>query len=474
MLGSSVLEVAIGLIFVYLFLSLICSTINEQVIARLFTLRAKTLEDGILTMLNNAHGEKMTQDFYNHPLIKGLAKEGPLSRWLARGSKPSYIPSPIFALAIKEVLVAYKAGEIPLALKTVLDQAQGDTQQELANLERWFDDTMDRVSGWYKRKVQLILFILALIIVVYLNVDTIGLITALSSNSVLHDSIVSAAQGNGKDILNPAQNLQQLQQLQKNFQLIQPALGWTSLPGTFPDWILKILGLLATTFAVSLGAPFWFDVLNKFTQLRMAGNPPPRATRSTLPPSTPFMQPTQNLPPRETETPPVPSTVSVQQTINPPLASTLSIEQISSPPAHELGHAPLPSTLSVQVSTTMGQPSLLTTDHYVNLKNGIFDRTTKVNLDHLFANLATSSPNNERLVLHFHGGLVDVQSGEQQAESFMRHYQDLAAYQVFFIWESGILDTFTQQLQAIIQDSAFNRIIMFVTRFVGNHPRNRA
>ncbi|TMC39323.1 MAG: hypothetical protein E6J31_09295, partial [Chloroflexi bacterium] len=33
-------------------------------------------------------------------------------------------------------------------------------------------------------------------------------------------------------------------------------------------------GLLATTFAVSLGAPFWFDLLNKFMAFRSSGTPP--------------------------------------------------------------------------------------------------------------------------------------------------------------------------------------------------------
>ncbi len=27
--------------------------------------------------------------------------------------------------------------------------------------ERWFDDSMERVSGWYRRKVQLLLFVIA-------------------------------------------------------------------------------------------------------------------------------------------------------------------------------------------------------------------------------------------------------------------------------------------------------------------------
>ncbi len=76
MFGSNVLEVAIGVVFVYLLMSLICSTINEQVIARFFALRSKTLEDGIKTMLNDPQGAGLAKEFYNNSLIQGLAKQG--------------------------------------------------------------------------------------------------------------------------------------------------------------------------------------------------------------------------------------------------------------------------------------------------------------------------------------------------------------------------------------------------------------
>ena len=278
MFGSNVLEVAVGVVFVYLLMSLICSTINEQVIARFFALRSKTLEDGIRTMLNDPEGKGAAKDFYNNPLIQGLARQGVFDKVFRRDSKPSYISSSTFALVVKDI-AATDPDVIPPALKTLLDQAKGDVQQELASIEKWFNDSMDRVSGWYKRKVQLIILALAFIITVYLNVDTISLINSLSNNTVLRASIVSATQGTDKSILDPT-NSKQLQQLQTNFQTIQPALGWTTLPQNSNDWLLKIVGLLATTLAVSLGAPFWFDVLDNIMQIRAAGNSPPPLTPS--------------------------------------------------------------------------------------------------------------------------------------------------------------------------------------------------
>ena len=71
MFGSSILEVAIGLVFVYLLLSLICSAINE-IIESFLKNRATDLERGIRELFNQRGGGQMATDFYNHPLINGL------------------------------------------------------------------------------------------------------------------------------------------------------------------------------------------------------------------------------------------------------------------------------------------------------------------------------------------------------------------------------------------------------------------
>jgi hypothetical protein len=143
----------------------------------------------------------------------------------------------------------------------------------IASLEKWFDDTIHRVSGWYKRKVQLIILALGLLITFSLNVDTISLITSLSNDTVTRASIVSAAQGTAN-----TQPTTDLAALQKSIEQVQPVIGWSTFPADFWSWVLKIIGLLATTFAVSLGAPFWFDVLNKFMLFRSSGPPPQTST----------------------------------------------------------------------------------------------------------------------------------------------------------------------------------------------------
>jgi len=249
---------------------LLCSTINEQVITRFFSLRAKTLEDGINNMFDGQGA--LTEQVYAYPLIEGLSEK-------TRSGKrrnPSYIPSKIFAEAVMalDVVKAYKDNPdtenspIPKALALLIQKANADPKKELASIEQWYDDTMDRVSGWYRRNAQLIIFILGFIIVVGLNIDTLAIITNLSNDTVIRAGLVSAVQGSASSSTHT-----DLPTLQRVFEQIQPVIGWSSstLPTDVWGWILKIVGLLATIFAVSLGAPFWFDLLNKFVSFRSSG-----------------------------------------------------------------------------------------------------------------------------------------------------------------------------------------------------------
>jgi hypothetical protein len=267
MFGSNVLEIAIGLIFVYSLLSLLCATINEQVIARFLNWRATTLENGIATMLdtipNSPTGQRLTtSEFYGHPLIQSIT---------GRKGKPSYISSHTFALALKDLLEDLGIDLSTLSvLKPLWDQIKSNPQQQLANIEQWYNDVMDRVTGWYKRKVQLVIFFLGLGITVLLNVDTIYIITTLSNSTVLRGAFISAAQGSATNQTNT-----DLLGLVKSIEQLQPVIGnWSAstLPANVWAWFLKIVGLLATTFALSLGATFWFGLLRNF--IRLSGPPP--------------------------------------------------------------------------------------------------------------------------------------------------------------------------------------------------------
>jgi hypothetical protein len=147
---------------------------------------------------------------------------------------------------------------------------------------------MERVTGWYKRRGQAIMLVLGLGVVIAVNADTIAISTSLSRDKAVRDSLVAAAQDYVKqqsdkqepDIDKPTERVKQYTDKIRNLGL---PLGWSKgNPLSMPDetkpyesmsWPMKIIGWLITTMAISLGAPFWFDLLNKFVAVRSSIKP---------------------------------------------------------------------------------------------------------------------------------------------------------------------------------------------------------
>ncbi len=281
--NSAILDVAIGVVLVYLLLALLCS-IAAELVSSLTYQRSKTLRAGIQTLVDGK-GDANTRAIFNEPIIQSL------------GTRPSYLPARRFAsavLAVGNVNFDEKAHRITSALPQdsylgkqlalLADEAGHDVEKFREGIERWFDDSMDRVAGWYKRHSQWVVGVISLAIVCILNADTITLINALQTDPKLRDQVVQAAvdQAADKDGLP-----RELPAVRDNVtQLSLPLLGWIgpsdklSDPREFPDSIrggfYKIIGLLLTAAGVSLGAPFWFDTLKRLVTMRGSG-PAPKA-----------------------------------------------------------------------------------------------------------------------------------------------------------------------------------------------------
>ncbi|MCK4645140.1 MAG: hypothetical protein KAU46_02715 [Candidatus Aminicenantes bacterium] len=295
MFGSLILEVVIGIIFVYLLLSLICSAINEF-ISMVLSRRSKNLEAGIQNLLSDPGNKSLVKDFYDHPLIKGLQQ---------KGKKPPYIPSRTFALVLMDIIAPADPSTGSRALEYVrdsvaklsnshikqvlllfMDEAENNLNKAREFLENWYDDAMERVSGWYKRKTQVIILCLSIAISVAFNADTLMIANTLSRDAAIRASVVAAAENIRRQPLSSEQEpaWKQLEKLQGKLLEHELPIGWSQVSGdsrevprNFPAWVKKILGLLFTAIAVSLGAPFWFDMLNKFVNLRSSGIQPKTA-----------------------------------------------------------------------------------------------------------------------------------------------------------------------------------------------------
>ncbi len=411
MFNNVVLDVFIGLIFIYLLYSLL-ATVLMELISRWFNLRARMLMKGLRRMLEDhvdAKGnwfqkttlynyiadifiniqrffvpfkkrEKLVRRFYDQPSIKYLGEDKSFS-------KPGYLEAYNFSSTIVQMLRTSRydgstnneseliknsldsnllniTPETLSHLQNLFADARQDAYGFRARLEQWFDETMQRANGWYKRQTQIILLVLGFIMAWQFNVDTIAISKILlkdkkvreqlvelaiskkdnygemidsvksittkttrnfltDSTEVTVDSVVINNQGTYLDsaykfLREDAQEVQHLLGLKRQYSIdincTEMIRSFDSLIITVKDEKLKavlektkqesidnckiklpankyqrngflmFIGWLLTAFAISLGAPFWFDMLNKIVKLRSSGPRPPLGTAA--PPGT--------------------------------------------------------------------------------------------------------------------------------------------------------------------------------------------
>ena len=353
MFESDILEVTIGLALVFTLVSTICTAVREGLESILKT-RASYLEYGIRQLLDDPHARTFARQVFDHPLISGLyigkfrsaAQEQPAEtatppdrKLIAENrSLPSYIPAKNFAQALLDVLARGPVGDaaadasmqpitlarlrgnlahidnphLQRAMLSALDSAEGDLNRMQASIEAWYDSAMDRVSGWYKRTTQTLLFIIALIVAVTLNVNTITIADYLFRHDAERAALIAG-------IETQATNLEQkltYEQANDKLNSMHLPLGWTEgwgAPRTralrydiackgksaderktceedaeifaiWDDVVAPVVGWLLTALAAMLGAPFWFDLLGKVMTVRSSLKP--RAEKKDDPTST--------------------------------------------------------------------------------------------------------------------------------------------------------------------------------------------
>jgi hypothetical protein len=301
------LEVAIGLAFLYFLLSTICSAINEG-IASFLGWRAKTLEDAIVSLLGHDEDEKdgqgvaktgdLASEIFGHWRIKALVRDPRSSK--RRRNRPSYLPPRAFSLALAELLAEGPTDKEPeeqakkspwqLADEEILarvehamdslpkGQARALVHKAAINagesldgfrrqVETGFDDAMERASGWYKRKVQVMLAVLAAVVTLGLNIDSVRIGSQLWSDKPVRTAVAAKAAA-ASDSQKAADAVDAVSQLKL-------PLGWgaNNAPDSVGSALRRIPGWLLTIAALSLGAPFWFDLMSRVARLRGAGVP---------------------------------------------------------------------------------------------------------------------------------------------------------------------------------------------------------
>lgn len=233
---------------------------------------------------------------------------------------------------LREVVERLPDPRMRKTLLVLLDDAEDDVERFKQNVEIWFNNAMDRVGGWYKRRSQVVIAAVSVVCVVALNVDTLLIVNHLETHPGVRDALVAQAKdyaetnpvappivvGSGetsttgtatpRGVALPDQfgtietRLSQLG-LPIGWVRSDPSpsdqqnrLAWPGARGAYDTVTFHLLGWLITAIAATMGAPFWFDLLNRVISIRSAGKSPqeqPKPPRNVPAPLEPGQSPAE-------------------------------------------------------------------------------------------------------------------------------------------------------------------------------------
>lgn len=315
-LGGQILDTAIGLAFIFVALSLVCSFIQE-LIATAFSWRSDFLERGLRSMLQRTPAEEETNGgdaagraLADKVMDSAFIREKLSAKARRRGRRvPSYLSSRTFTLAMLDTIAPPATGGTGLlekskeGLKEMLPDAEHPVRRQIEllledagqdldrfrrSLEGWYDDTMDRVSGWYKRRSQVVLLVIGIGVAGLANADTVEVTTRLWKEDAVRAGIVAEASqaveaGSAEEL---QRKLEERGSVIDGVKQLDLPIGWNEANGQAKDLDIAdgddstlawLAGVLITGVALSFGAPFWFDALSKLSRLRISGKKPQEA-----------------------------------------------------------------------------------------------------------------------------------------------------------------------------------------------------
>ena len=222
----------------------------------------------------------------------------------------------VTALSVISPEVNQTLNALLLNVEEYVSEGETNLAKARKNVERWFDDTMDRVSGAFKRYSQMMAMIIGLILALTLNVDSIDLTLYLWREPAVRQVLAQ----NAADFDLTPQELKDnpeeaLQNFRNQFAGLSLPIGWgfSRVPSAalsdpncqlFPrqdrepdqafgipvpgsnlcivppntsnqgNLAIKLLGIFLTALAARQGAPFWFDILKRVVNLRGTGANP--------------------------------------------------------------------------------------------------------------------------------------------------------------------------------------------------------
>jgi len=270
---------------------------------------------------------------------------------------PSYIPSEAFARGVLTLIhedfniteptnhygaiARSKEGPLAVIVRELAPAGDVDEKELTLRLQTYYEDVIDRVTGWYKRETSYWLLVVGFAVAFAFNVNTISLTDRLASDANLRDRLVAAAsneaematlaaQANAinaeaesfaeaglggaektnlasiaesrtaeldkvttqienlklpfgqcrgdvhRETLSESPNIPNASNLgipsaEDSKRAISSLIDTCPIPENATETLVLVFGWLITALAISLGAPFWFDLLSKLVAVRKAG-----------------------------------------------------------------------------------------------------------------------------------------------------------------------------------------------------------
>lgn len=300
MFGSEALETAIGLALMLFVVATAASALLEAV-SRVLGKRADNLERAIEAMLtgtdpSDADVTAAMNAFKGTTIYQSVQQASGTTLFKKEWKRPSYLSAKSFADAVAELgsftdqVAALKSNTaIPAALRKriteIVDSGASSAKEVKAELEKWFDNVMERVSGAYKRWSTIFLFGFGLLIAISANASVVHVGEELWNDAPLRAAVADSADTvivNGAESLNVSSVAATEEQLAE----LHLPIGWDA--DARAEWhdrnwqvwkwtgnqFALLGGWFATALLVMFGAPFWFDVLTKAVSLRTSGAKP--------------------------------------------------------------------------------------------------------------------------------------------------------------------------------------------------------
>lgn len=301
-MNLQLIEIAIGLVFVYLLLSIFAMAVMEM-ISTFLRMRGEMLKTTIGKMFfDKSRNPGKIDEFYKQPLILFLGDDVSTWAWLDSllsdkyKKLPSYIKSEDFYMTFLAFVNDQKfsdslpeigekieqssfSDETRSHLRFLVQKSNGDITHFKQEIIHWFDECMERANTWYSRKVQYILLVLGLAVSVAVNGDTLRMIKMLNKDEQLRKELVQSASGYVQKN-SPAGTYSTItlhtkigEEYKRLLSESHNLLGWENTEEECKEPLEKGVGFLLTAFAISLGSNFWFDMLKKLFNVRTLGKP---------------------------------------------------------------------------------------------------------------------------------------------------------------------------------------------------------